>query len=168
MSRTVTFGGGEVHLLGNEVKVGDKAPVFNAVNPDLSPFNSEDNLGKVVIYSVVPSIDTGVCSIQTKTFNEKAVELGEDVVIVTVSEDLPFAQGRFCATEGIERALIVSDYQNREFGEKYGFLIDELKLLARGIVVVDREGVVQYVEYVPEVTNEVNFEKALEEAKKLV
>lgn len=163
----VKFGGNEVTLVGSQVKVGDKAPVFKATKNDLSEFNSEDYKGKVVVYSVVPSIDTGVCSIQARTFNEKATELGDDVVVVTISVDLPFAQGRFCAAEGIDRAEIVSDYKTREFGEKYGFLIDEFKLLARGVVVVDREGVIQYVEYVDEVTHEVNFEEAIKAVEKL-
>ena len=164
----ITFGGNEVTLKGSQVKVGDKAPLFTATRNDLSEFNLSDELGKVLILSVVPSIDTGVCSIQASTFNEEADKLGDDIKIVTISLDLPFAQERFCAAKGIDKAEIVSDYKDREFGDKYGFLIDELKLLTRGIVIIDKEGTVQYVEYVPEVTDEVNFEKALEEAKKLV
>ncbi|MGO1580542.1 MAG: thiol peroxidase [Peptoniphilaceae bacterium] len=163
----ITFGGDEMHLLGKEIKVGDMAPSFKAVKPDLSEFNSEDYKGKIIVYSVVPSIDTGVCSLQTKTFNEEATKLSEDVVIITVSNDLPFAQGRFCAAEGIENAMIVSDYKDHEFGEKYGFLIEELKILSRGIVVVDKDGKVSYVEYVSEVTNEVDFDGAIEAVKKL-
>lgn len=164
----VTFGGNEVNLVGKEIKVGDMAPEFKAVNLDLSDFNSKDNLGKVVVYSVVPSIDTGVCSIQTTNFNEEAGKLGDDVRIVTVSVDLPFAQERFCSAKGIENSTIVSDYRWKDFGNKYGFLIDELQLLTRGIVIVDKEGKVAYVEYVPEVTNEVNFDKALEVVKSLI
>lgn len=157
----IKFNGSPVTLIGNEIKVGDTAPVFKATNPDMSEFNSEDLKGKIVVYSVAPSIDTGVCAIQARTFNEEATKLSDDVIIVTITEDLPFAQGRFCAAEGIENAKITSDYKNREFGEKYGFLIDELKLLSRGVVIVDKEGVVQYVEYVEEVTHEVNFDAAL-------
>ena len=164
----ITFGGKTMHLLGNGIKVGDKAPLFVATRNDLSEFKLVEELGKVLILSVVPSIDTGVCSIQASTFNEEAANLSDDIKIVTISLDLPFAQQRFCAAKGIDKAEIVSDYMDREFGQKYGFLIDELKLLTRGIVIIDKEGVVQYVEYVPEVTDEVNFEKALEEARKLV
>ncbi|RVU55704.1 thiol peroxidase [Anaerosphaera multitolerans] len=164
----VTFGGDKVTLVGEQVKVGEMAPEFKAVNLNLSEFNSKELEGKVVVYSVVPSIDTGVCSIQTKFFNEEASKLGDDVAIVTVSVDLPFAQKRFCAVEGIESAIVVSDYRDHEFGKKYGFLIDELKLLSRGIVIVDRDGKISYVEYVEEVTHEVNFDKALEELKKLI
>ena len=165
---TITFAGDKVTLLGNQVKAGDKAPAFKATKNDLSEFNSEDLKGKVVVYSVAPSLDTDVCALQAKKFNKDALELSDDVSIVTITEDLPFAQARFCSNEDIKNLEMVSDYKEREFGEKYGFLIDELKLLARGIVVVDKEGVIQYVEYVPEVTHEVNFETALEEVKKLV
>ena len=164
----ITFAGDKVTLLGTQVKEGDKAPAFTATKNDLSDFNSEDLKGKVVVYSIAPSLDTSVCAIQAKKFNKDALELSDDVSIVTITEDLPFAQARFCTNEDIENLEMVSDYKEREFGEKYGFLIDELKLLARGVVVVDKEGVIQYVEYVPEVTNEVDFEKALEAVKKLV
>lgn len=166
--KIITFAGNPVALIGEEIKVGDKVPAFELTNPDLTPLTDKDLKGKVVIYSIVPSIDTGVCSIQTKTFNERATELSEDVVVLTVSEDLPFAQGRFCSVEGIERAKIASDYKKNEFGKSFGFLMDGLFLLARGIVVADKEGTVKYVEYVPEVTHEVNFDKAIEAAKALI
>ncbi len=165
---SVKFGGNPVNLLGTQVKVGDKAPSFELVKNDMSPFKDDEVKGKVVIYSVVPSIDTEVCSLQTKFFNKKVTELSDDVVVVTVSEDLPFAQGRFCAAEGIDRVIVASDYQKREFGMNYGFLMEGLMLLARGVVVVDKEGVIQYVEYVPEVTHEVNFDAALSVVKGLV
>lgn len=164
----ITFGNNPVTLVGNEVKVGDKAPEFKAVKNDLSEYNLADDLGKVIIISVVPSIDTGVCSIQTQTFNKEASELEESIKLITISLDLPFAQGRFCGAHGIENHDLVSDYKDREFGQKYGYLIDELKLLARGVVIIDKEGKIAYKEIVPEVTHEVNFEKALEEAKKLI
>ena len=164
----ITFAGDEVTLLGKQVEVGQKAPAFKATKNDLSEFNSEDLKGKVVVYSIAPSLDTSVCAIQAKKFNHDALDLSDDVVIVTITEDLPFAQARFCANEDIKNLEMVSDYKEREFGDKYGFLIDELKLLARGVVVVDKEGVIQHVEYVPEVTNEVDFEAALDAVKKLV
>ena len=163
----ITFGGDKVTLEGKEIKVGDVAPSFKAVNKDLSDFNSEDLKGKIVVYSVAPSIDTPVCALQTTTFNEEATKLSDDVKIVTVTVDLPFAQERFCSVKGIDNADIVSDYRYKEFGQKFGFMIEELQLLARGVVIVDRDGKVAYVEYVPEVTNDVNFDKALEEVKKL-
>ena len=142
----VKFGGNPVNLIGTQVKVGDKAPSFELVKNDLSAFKSDELNGKVVIYSVVPSIDTEVCSLQTKFFNKKVTELSDDVVVLTISEDLPFAQGRFCAAEGIDRVIVASDYQKREFGEKYGFMMEGLMLLARGIVVVDKTGVIKHVE----------------------
>ena len=165
---TITFGGDKVTLLGKQVEVGQEAPAFKATKNDLSEFNSEDLKGKVVVYSIAPSLDTSVCAIQAKKFNHDALDLSDDVVIVTITEDLPFAQARFCANEDIKNLEMVSDYKEREFGDKYGFLIDELKLLARGVVVVDKEGVIKHVEYVPEVTNEVDFDAALELVKKLV
>ncbi|MDO5028938.1 MAG: thiol peroxidase [Bacillota bacterium] len=164
----VTFGGNEVNLVGKQIQVGDMAPDFKAVNLDLSEFDSKINQGKIVVYSIVPSVDTGVCSIQTTTFNQEAQELGDQVQVVTVSVDLPFAQERFCSVKGIDNSTVVSDYRWKEFGNKYGFLIDELQLLSRGVVIVDRQGKVQYVEYVSEVTNEVNFDKALEVVKSLI
>lgn len=165
---TITFGGDKVTLVGKQVEVGEKAPAFKATKNDLSEFNSEDLKGKVVIYSIAPSLDTSVCAIQAKKFNHDALDLSDDVVIVTITEDLPFAQKRFCANEDIKNLEVVSDYKEREFGEKYGFLMDEHKLLARGVVVVDKEGEIAYVEYVPEVTNEVDFDAALEAVKELV
>ena len=163
----ITFGGDKVTLEGKEIKIGDVAPSFKAVNKDLSDFNSEDLKGKIVVYSVAPSIDTPVCALQATTFNEEATKLSDDVKIVTVTVDLPFAQERFCSVKGIDNADIVSDYRYKEFGKKFGFMMEELQLLARGVVIVDRDGKVAYVEYVPEVTNDVNFDKALEEVKKL-
>lgn len=163
----ITFAGNDVNLLGKEIKVSDKAPEFKATKNDLSVFDSKENEGNVVVYSVAPSLDTSVCALQAKRFNQEASKL-ENVKIVTITEDLPFAQARFCSNEGIENTIMVSDYKDREFGEKYGFLIEENKLLARGVVIVDKEGIVRYVQYVPEVTNEVDFDKALEEVKKLI
>lgn len=164
----VTFGGKKLNLYGQVVKVSDKAPDFKAVNNDLSSFDSKENQGKVVVYSVVPSIDTGVCSLQARTFNEEAEKLGDDVIVITVSCDLPFAQKRFCAQEGIKNSISISDYKDHDFGKKYGFLIEDLALLSRGVVIVDKNGKIAYTEYVKEVTNEVNFEAALEAVKALI
>lgn len=167
-TQEITFGGTPMTIIGNTVEAGDWAPDFKAIKNDLSEFNSKENAGKVIVYSTVPSIDTNVCSVQTRYFNESASEFGDKVAIVTISDDLPFAQRRFCANEGIENSILVSDYRFNEFGENYGFLIEELKLLSRGIVIVDQEGVVRYVEYVKEVTNEVDYEKALEVVRSLI
>ncbi len=165
-SGVVTFAGNPMTLLGKEVKVGDKAPDFVAAKNDLSPFHLSDLKGKTVIISAVPSVDTGVCELQTIRFNEEANKL-DNVAIVTVSCDLPFAQGRFCAAKGIDKAVTVSDYKDLDFGMKYGFVIEELRLLARGIVVVDKDGVVRHVEYVSEIGNHPNYDAALDVAKAL-
>ncbi|EHR34084.1 thiol peroxidase [Helcococcus kunzii] len=163
-----TFKDKEITLLGNQVYEGDIAPDFTATKNDMTEYNLSDDLGKIIVISVVPSIDTSVCSIQTKFFNEEATKLSDDVKIITVSMDLPFAQKRFCAAEGIENIEIVSDYKYREFGEKYGFLIDELKLLSRGIIIIDKDGKIVYTEYVEESTNEVDYDTAINKIKELI
>lgn len=165
----VKFAGKSITLRGNEIKAGDTAKNFSAVNQDLSKFDFyNDTKEKIKVISVAPSIDTSVCSLQTITFNEEASKFEEDVEIVTITVDLPFAQKRFCGAKGIENIQVVSDHKDLDFGEKYGFVIDELRLLSRGIVVIDRDNTVKYVEYVEEVTNEPNYERALEEVKKLI
>jgi thioredoxin-dependent peroxiredoxin len=162
----ITFGGNPLTLAGDLVKVGDKAKDFTVLASDLKPHKLSDYDGKIRILSVVPSIDTGICAAQTRRFNVEAAKL-ENVVILTMSCDLPFALGRFCAAEGIDKVVTLSDHRDTDFGLKYGFLIDELRLLARGIVVVDKTGVVRYVEYVKEVTTHPDYEKALEATKSL-
>lgn len=161
----ITFQKAPMTLIGPEVKVGDKAECFTATKKDLSEFSLCELKGKTVLISVVPSIDTPVCEEQTKTFNKEASNL-KDTVILTISCDLPFAQSNFCAAKGIDNLIMLSDYKAHDFGTKYGFLIKELMLLTRGIVVIDKEGIVQYVEYVPEATNLPDFDKALEALKK--
>lgn len=167
-SSKVKFAGGAVTLLGDEATVGKVAPNFTSVGADLKPVSLADFAGKVKVISVFPSVDTGVCATQTRTFNKAASELGNDIVIVNISVDLPFAQKRFCGAEGIDKAITISDHKDVDFGVKYGFLIEELRLLARGVVVIDKNNVIQYVEYVPEITTEPNYNQALEVAKKLV
>lgn len=165
----LTFGGKPITLLGDEVKVGDKARNFRAVNNDLSSFELSSLDGnKVKVISIAPSLDTSVCSLQTIRFNEEAGKLKDNVDLVTISVDLPFAQRRYCAAEGIENMTVVSDYQGHDFGRKYGFLIDGLLLLARGVVVIDRGDVVRYVEYVSEGTNHPDYDKALEAINELI
>ena len=161
----VTFAGNPVTLLGELIKVGDTAPEFTATGEGLKPVRLSDFKGKTVILSVFPSVDTKVCAAQTRRFNKEASELSENVVVLTLPKDLPFALGRFCAAEGIDRIHTLSDYQHSEFGLKYGFLMKENMLLARGVVVVNPEGKVTYVEYVKEVTHEPDYAKALEAAR---
>lgn len=163
----LTINGNPLTLSGNEVKIGDTAQDFTVLANDLSPVKLSDFKGKVKIISVFPSIDTGVCAQQTRRFNVEAAKLN-DVQILSISADLPFALGRFCAAEGIDKNKTLSDHRDLDFGQKYGFVIDELRLLSRGIVVVDKNDKVVYVEYVKEVTNHPNYDKALEAAKNLV
>jgi thioredoxin-dependent peroxiredoxin len=163
----ITFGGNPLTLVGPEAKVGDKAPDFYALNNKLEPVKLSDFDGKVRIISVFPSIDTPVCAAQTRRFNVEAANLG-DVQILTLSCDLPFALGRFCAAEGIDKELTLSDHKELDFGLKYGFAIDELRLLARGVVVVDKDGIVKYVQYVKEITEEPDYDSAIKAAKELI
>lgn len=160
----ITIEGNGLTLIGNEIKVGDIAPNFTVLDSGLSPIKLSDAKGKKVILSVAPSIDTSVCAAQTRKFNEEVSKI-DNVEIYQISVDLPFALGRFCAAEGIENIKVLSDHKELSFGEQYGFVIEELRLLARGIVVVNEEGVVDHVEYVPEVTTHPDYEAALAAVK---
>ena len=162
-----TFKNGPVTLIGNEVKVGDQAPDFKVLANDLSEVTLKDSEGKIRLFSVVPSLDTGVCDQQTRKFNEAAAEFGDNVIIYTVSMDLPFAQKRWCGAAGIENVVTVSDHRDASFGEAYGVHIKELRLLTRSIFVVDAAGKVAYVEYVPEATDHPNYDAAIEAVKSL-
>ena len=167
-NKKVTFKGNYITLVGNEAKVNDVAPDFTVLGNALNPVKLSDYKGKVVVLSIFPSIDTPVCAIQNRTFNKEAGNLTEDIVILGISNDLPFALGRFCGAEGIDKVENFSDYKDLDFSTKYGFLIEELRLLARGTVVIDKEGIIKYVEYVAEATDEPNYEAALNAAKELV
>lgn len=160
------FGPLNVTLAGEEIKVGDKAPDFVVMNNDLQPVKLSDFAGKKRIISVFPSIDTPVCATQNRSFNKMVGEL-DNTVVLSISNDLPFAQKRFCGAEGIDKVITLSDYKDLDFGAKYGFLIEEMRLLARGVVVIDEQDQVKYVEYVPEAGSEPNYEKALEAVKAL-
>ena len=159
--------GNPITLLGREIKVGDQAPDFTVLRSDLSPFSLKDAGDKIKIISVLPSLDTGVCEMQTISFNEMAADLG-DVLILTISVDLPFAQTRFCGAHGIDQVITLSDPRELSFGLNYGFVIEELRLLSRGVVVLDRDNTVRYVEYVKEVGSHPDYDRVLEEVKKLV
>ena len=162
----VTMGGNPVTLLGNEAKPGDKAPDFTVLTGDLQAYSLKDAGNKVKIISVVPSLDTGVCEMQTLRFNNEASRL-KDTVILTISVDLPFAQKRFCEANSVENVVVLSDHKDLSFGMNYGFVMEEHRLLSRGIVVLDRDNTIRYVEYVKEVREHPDYEKALEEAAKL-
>ncbi len=159
----VAFKGMPMTLVGKEVQVGQPAPDFTLHYFDggMKELTRQDLLGKPTILSVVPSLDTGVCQIQTKKFNQAVGELGDQVQAVTVSRDLPFAQIRFCGAEGLQNMRFASDYQTGGFGLAYGVMIDELKLLARSVFVLDADGRVVHAQLVPEVTDEPDYEGAL-------
>lgn len=161
---SVTFLNDPVTLVGKEIKVGDTAPDFVVLDNDLSPVRLEDSEGKVRLISVVPSLDTGVCDAQTRRFNEDASSVS-GVEVLTISVDLPFAQKRWCGSNGLENVKTLSDHRNLSFGEAYGVHIKELRLLARAVFVIDSSDKVTYVEYVNEVSNHPNYEAAIEAVK---
>jgi thiol peroxidase len=167
-SGIATLGGNPITLLGPEIKVGDQAPDFK-VNKDLmTEVSLADYAGKVKLISVVPSVDTGTCDAQTRRFNVEADKLGDDVVILTISVDLPFAQSRFCGAAGIDKVVTLSDYKNRSFGQAYGVLIKEIQLDQRAIFIVDANDTVRYVEYLTEMSNHPDYEAALKALRALV
>ncbi|GEK58143.1 lipid hydroperoxide peroxidase [Marinococcus halophilus] len=159
----VTFKEKPVTLVGGRVEVGDSAPDFTVLANDMTPVSLSDASGKVRLISVVPSIDTGVCSQQTRKFNEEAASL-ENVEVWTISCDLPFAQRRWCAAEGIENVRVLSDHKDLDFGKQFGLVMDEMRLLARSVIVVDSEGKVSYKEIVSEGTNHPDYEAAINAA----
>ncbi len=159
----IKFKGNEVTLAGKEIKVGDTAPDFKVIDNDMKELNLKDTKG-IRIFLTVPSIDTPVCDLEVRTFNEKASKL-KDVTVYTISMDLPFAQKRWCAAHGIENVITASDYKDRLFGKNFGTYIEELGLLTRAAFVVNGDGKVTYVEYVQEVANQPNFDLILEKAK---
>lgn len=163
-----TIKGNPLTLIGPEVKVGDKAPDFKVNKNLFDQVSLAEYAGKVKLISVIPSLDTGVCDAQTRRFNEEASKLGDNVIILTISVDLPPAQARWCGAAGVDKVVTLSDYKDVSFGEAYGVLIKELRLLMRSIFVVDANNNVQYVEYLQEMTEHPNYEAAIEAVKKLV
>ena len=164
----VKMKGNPLTLVGNEVALDQQAPNFEVASNDLQPVELTDFQGKVVVISVVPSLDTPVCDAQTRRFNEEAGKLGEDVVILTISMDLPFAQKRWCGAAGVDKVHTLSDYRTASFGIAYGMLIEELRLLARGVFIVDRDGILRYVQLVHEVTEEPDYQEVLDAIQKVV
>mgnify|MGYP003591900956 FL=1 len=161
----ITFRGNPFTLQGNPVKQGDKAPDFRLLANDLSPGTLDNYKGKTLILSVVPSLDTGVCDMQTRRFNNEASALGEHVRILTISCDLPFAQARWCGAAGVTQLETLSDHYELSFGMAYGVVIKELRLLTRSIFVVNKAGMITHSQIVPEVSTEVDFDAALAAAK---
>jgi len=164
----VTMKGNPLTLSGTELRVGDQAPDFVALDNDLNPVSLHSFRGKVCIISSVPSLDTPVCDMETRRFNDEASRLGDEVVVITVSMDLPFAQKRWCGAAGVERIQTLSDHREGSFGQAYGVLIKELRLLARAVFVVDQQGTIRYLELVKEIANEPNYESVLGAVKDLV
>ncbi len=156
-----------VTLLGTQVYVGDKAPNFKVVNDSFSPITLQQFSGKNILISVVPSLDTGVCSLQTKRFNEEIINLSKETIVLTISNDLPFAQKRFCKTEKIDKIKILSDAVWRDFGSKYGLLIKDMGLLTRAIFIIDSQGNIAYKELVADISQHPDYEVALDTIKAL-
>lgn len=164
----ITMHGNPLTLIGEEIKTGDIAPDITVLDNDLSEVKLSSYRGKICVISSVPSLDTPVCDIETRRFNQEAEGLGEDVVILTISMDLPFAQKRWCGSAGVDRVIILSDHRDASFGKAFGMLIKELRLLARGIFVIDREGVVRDVQIVKEVSEEPDYAAVIDAVKTLI
>lgn len=157
----ITMGGNPLTLLGKAINKGDAAPDFEVLANDLSPVKFSSYRGKLCVISSVPSLDTPVCDMQTRKFNDAAGKLSDDAVILTISADLPFAQTRWCGAAGVEKVVTLSDHRDVSFGQAYGVLIRELRLLARAVFVVDREGTIRHAEIVSEIRNEPDYDAAL-------
>lgn len=164
----ITFKGNPMTLLGPALKVGDKAPDFNVVDTTLTPVTLASSAGKIRVISAVPSLDTPVCDTETRRFNQEAATLPENVTVLTISLDLPFAQKRWCGAAGIDRVTTLSDYRDRSFGQNYGVLIKELLLLSRCIFVLDASDTIRYIQQVPEVTHEPDYAAVMDAVKALL
>ena len=167
-SGIITFKGNPFTLLGPQLKAGDKAPDFAVVDNGLAPVSLASSAGRIRIISSVPSLDTPVCDTETRRFNQEAAGLPGDVVVLTVSLDLPFAQKRWCGAAGIDKVTTLSDYRDRSFGQNYGVLIKELLLLTRAIFVIDAQDIIRYIQIVPEVTSEPDYAAVIASAKALL
>ncbi|MDA8431075.1 MAG: thiol peroxidase [Geobacteraceae bacterium] len=164
----ITFKGNPFTLLGPELKVGDKAPDFVVVDNGLSAVTLASSAGKIRVISAVPSLDTPVCDSETRRFNQEAAGLPGDVLVLTISLDLPFAQKRWCGAAGIDKVVTLSDYRERSFGQNYGVLIKELLLLTRAVFIVDANDIIRYIQIVPEVTSEPDYAAVLSAVKQLL
>ncbi len=164
----ITKKGKPLTLVGQELKEGDPAPDFEVLDNGLSPVKLSSFQGKVCVISSVPSLDTPVCDMETRRFNQEAGKLSADVQILTISMDLPFAQKRWCGAAGVDKVITLSDHRNASFGTAYGVLIKDLRLLARAVFVLDREGIIQYIQIVKETTEEPDYEAVLGAVHKLV
>lgn len=166
-NRIVTFQGNPLTLLGQEPIVGGPAPDFQALDVDLKLVGLDSFKGRICVLCSVPSLDTPVCDMEARRFNQEALNLGPDVEVVVISMDLPFAQKRWWAGTGAERVRTLSDHRDASFGSAYGTLIKELRLLARAIFVVDRQGILFYSQWVKEITDEPDYEDVLKAVARL-
>ena len=164
----ITMKGNPLTLVGNEVKVGEVAPDFVVLDNVLSPAQFSSYRGKICILSSVPSLDTPVCDMETRKFNEEASRLGPDIVILTISMDLPFAQKRWCAAAGVNKVQTLSDHRDASFGTSFGVLIKELRLLARAVFVIDKDDDIRYVEYVKELGMPPSYDGALRALRNII
>jgi thioredoxin-dependent peroxiredoxin len=164
----ITIHGNPLTLVGEEIRVGTPAPDCDLLDNDLNPVKLSSFRGQVVILTSVPSLDTPVCDLETRRFNDEAALLGPDVKIITVSMDLPFAQKRWCGAAGVEKVKTLSDHRQAAFGQAYGVLIKELRLLARAVFIVDRTGTVQFVQLVKEVASEPDYEAVMQALKQVL
>lgn len=164
-SGVITFKGNPLTLVGPQIKVGYPSPDFTVVDGDLKPVKLSDFKGQLVIISSVPSLDTPVCEMQTKRFNQEAAKL--DAKVLSISMDLPFAQKRFCNANSVENVLVLSDYMDHDFAKTFGLLIKELRLLARAVLIIDKKGKVAYIQIVKEVATEPDYDAVLKEVAKL-
>ncbi len=163
----IQFGGRGVTVVGEDITVGQQAPEFTVTAQDWSAFHGlADTEGKVRIIAAVPSLDTPVCARETRRFNESAAALGEDIAILVISMDLPFAQARWCGAEGIDQVTVLSDHKDADFGPKYGVLIKEVRLLRRAVFVINRSGKVVYADYMPALGDEPDYDAVLEAARR--
>jgi thiol peroxidase len=163
----VTMKGNPLTLVGSKIQVGDKAPDTVLLNNDLEPVKISDYRDQICVISSVPSLDTPVCDMETRRFNQEAESLGRDVKILTVSMDLPFAQKRWCGAAGVDHVVTLSDHRDAAFGMAYGVLIKELRLLARAVFIIDREGVIRYIQLVKELTQEPDYDAVLSALKEI-
>lgn len=166
--RKILFGGKPVVLTGNEQKIGDPAPDFIVIDNSMAEVNLAKFRDKVLVIASVPSLETGVCDRETRTFNEKAAQLGSNVQILTISMDLPFTQKRWCGAAGVDRVLTLSDHRTASFGMAYGVLIKDLRLLARAVFVIDNKGVIRHIEVLDDAGKEPNYEATIQAAQNLL
>jgi thiol peroxidase len=167
-SAAVSIHGNPLSLVGKELSIGDPAPDAELLDNSSNPVKISSFQGKVCVILSVPSLDTPVCDMETRRFNEAAGKLGSDVVILTVSMDLPFAQKRWCGAAGVERVITLSDHREASFGKAFGVLIKELRLLARSIFILDRNGVIQYIQNVKEISQEPDYDAVIKAVQKIV